>query len=614
MLKKLTAVLLSALIVVLSIPAVRSAATDVTVEGTLGDVLYGYTSDDLLSIDNYLDYFTVPDDKLYLKFDAQYQRLTNNDSTEFGYTFWDNIKTYWDSNIDTGLKQVEFPNHTGYKLFYWWYTGNNFTCQTLVVDTQGVPVIINGRLACTEQFDLYYNQYLISSDFSSYSVYPNQSTYSGVVTGSQNGNYYYFNLDTNRQCMYSEIPYLMSYYSDNNYPDGAFLSQSPYNYNDFVNVLNAYYNNTDDTGFVIDRRTSKMINGEDEEEGIINDADLLDFQGELGFESFVFKGYIDKNADLVFPSYVINYKYNNYSDLRKENVLLYIDINFDFKLTFNMAGGTVGYQSANMQNMSIEDITDNRNAYGGDINALIGQSRFINIRETSGLHLQSNDIVGYEDISQYQSSSLIANLGRYFYKIMQNSSANHVVNSKRDSYFYIDLDFYLVDNTDGIYQESKHIKRRIDYWGDTNDPNSILKSPAINDIDNSGIIDDDEAFQNFIDSYNSNNSSEDSGYIDYLPSVNNGGSTSSVGNITINQNPYPYLLVDIPEGEWMSKTPNLTTILTDFKDALSEVKDNSILNVMSETYNYLPAPVWQYFTYGVGILIAIGIWRAITRR
>ena len=614
MLKKLTAVLLSAVIVVLSIPVVRSSAATIVVPEDDSTHYYLYNHvffddwsyDDFLTQDNYTNYFNA---------------LSGNDKTEFVNTFLLDsrygqlVNDFIDPSYAADSSQIlAIPHITvdGVDIPYddlkvrIIYAGNinQFIVSSFYCPSGDEVLNIGSGTFCKSPF--YSSAYVYYMSFTDGHYHFQQTDYASNVLASIDsyGLYSFVTDNYNFSFLLYSNSKTLFLGNSNTFPD----------LDNFGEVFNAYENNNT---LAIDRRTNKFLeklNGDSGDNTIINDADLMNFKGELGFESFSFKSYIDKNADLVFPSYVVNYKYNNYTDLRKDNVLLYVDYNFDFKLTFRMAGGTVGYQTVNMQNMSVEDITDNRNAFGGDLNALISQSSNIKVRETSGLHLQSNDIVGYEDVSQFQASSLIANLGRYFYKIMNNPVSNHVVTSKRDSYFYIYIDFYLVDKTDGLYQESKHIKRRIDYWGDPSNPTDDFKTPAINDIDNSGIIDDDEAYQNFIDSYNSNNTSEDAGYINYLPSVNNGGSNSQVGDITIYQNPYPYLLVDIPEGEWMNKTPRLTTILTDFKDALSEVKNDSILNVMSETYNYLPVPVWQYFTYGVGILIAIGIWRGITRR
>ena len=47
---------------------------------------------------------------------------------------------------------------------------------------------------------------------------------------------------------------------------------------------------------------------------------------------------------------------------------------------------------------------------------------------------RKNGIRDYENIQNFNQNSMIADFGRYFYQIMNNVSANKVVNSKRDSY------------------------------------------------------------------------------------------------------------------------------------------------------------------------------------
>ena len=47
---------------------------------------------------------------------------------------------------------------------------------------------------------------------------------------------------------------------------------------------------------------------------------------------------------------------------------------------------------------------------------------------------------------------------------------------------------------------------------------------------------------------------------------------------------------------------------------LDETKEESVLPLITQTYNFIPAPVWNYILYGVGVMLAIGIWKAITRR
>lgn len=591
----------------------------VTVDGTFGDLTYDYSDEDYLTRPNYEDYFDVDQDKQYLKYCVNQNQFLNDNDSDFGSNSVNTVL----SNINN-LNSVVYPDvdgkHSG--RFVWWRSTYSTYYYASVFIGDDDLAFVDGYVCSKSPFTI--KQYIYSCGSGSingtYTHYTGQGLGDGVIDDSSNIQYdstydiYYRNyggLD-----FYEEIPVLLSYQPNNNYTDGSFLDQSPYNYGTWQNVYNAYVNNTDDTGFVIDRRTEKMINGDNSEDELLNDADLMNFQGSLGFEYFDFKGYISKNNNgYVFPNYIINYKLNNYTDLRKNNIIIYADYSFNFKLTFEMVGGMYGYQSADMGTMSFEDFIPIQNhTYGQDLNAYMDDKTFVNFRETSGLHLQSNGIQDYEDISSFNANSMISDFGRYFYQIMNNVSNNHVVNSKRDSYFYITCTFYIeYTNENGRKITSDPIIRKIDYWGDSSSPDGLL-SPYVVDQDNSGIIDDNIAYHDFIDSYYHKKIDENTdGYLNYLPTTSS-SSGGSVGDITIYQNPYPYVLVDIPENEWMNYTPNLKSLLETYKDALATTKDESILPLIAQTYNYIPDGAMQYLIYGVGIIVMIGIWRAITRR
>ena len=479
-----------------------------------------------------------------------------------------------------------------------YFTGSSLTSQSTFYISSTV-------YTCTEFTDDNVDNLYYTYQTSGYSG--TQDDYYVVYDGNTAQIYHRDNM-TN--VIFSSFPL---YYTSKNVTGQNYDSKYYYYYN-------LYYALSHDVevgvGFCQDRRVPEMTNSEDQED-ILNDVDLMQFEGDLGFEYFDFKGYITENQGLIFPNYIVNYKLNNYTDLRKDNIEIYADYSFDFKLTFQMAGNQMyGYQSANMGTMGFMDMLPvNQNTYGMDLNAYMDDNTFVNYRETAGLHLQSNGIRDYENIQNFNPNSMIADFGRYFYQIMNNVSANKVVNSKRDSYFYITCEFWIeYVNENGRRVQSNKIIRKIDYWGDSSDPSSNL-TPVVTDIDSSGIIDDDQAYHDFIDSYNYKKINDDTdGYLNYLPSTSNNSNQSSVGDITIYQNPYPYVLVDIPENQWLNGTPNLKTLLTDFKTMLAETKEGSILNFFPEVYNYFPAPVWSYLIYGIGICLMIGIWRGITRR
>lgn len=609
------------LIITVIIPDFSSFAVDVTINNTIGDVLYDYTSNDLLSTDNYNNYYDTVDNGLKYCVPIDLHYVNNTNTSYLPSNLWNLVSNAFNDN---SFKNISFHPDTpeGSLNFIIFFVGPSYSnlMELVSVVPQGDLYIVDGYLISDQPYTIYWVDYSfnINTANEQYVINTNPYIYGGdykhsrsVSNVSSNG-VYEANYNNPSYFIYSEIPFYFTYSSNNDYQDMSYLGQSPYNYDNYINVYNAI--GSDTTGFVVDRRTQKMINGDDSEDELLNDVDLMQFEGELGFEYFDFKGYISENQDLIFPNYIANYKLNNYTDLRKDNIEICASYSFDFKLTFKMVGNSMyGYQSANMGSMGFSDtLPVSQNNYGMDLNAFMDDNTLVNYRETSGLHLQSNGIQGYENIQNFSQNSMIADFGRYFYKIMNNVTANKVVNSKRDSYFYITCQFWIeyVDEKGRITQSNKII-RKIDYWGDSNN----LLAPVVNNIDDSAIIDDDNEFHNFIDSYNYKKINEDTdGYLSYLPSISNNPNNSSVGDVIIQQNPYPYVLVDIPENDWLNKTPNLKNMLTDFKTMLAETQDGSILTMLPATYSYLPTPVWNYILYGVGICLMIGIWHAITRR
>ena len=480
------------------IPDFSSFATDITVSNTFGDLAYGYTSEDLLFEQNYIDNFSVDPTKEYLKYCCTYgSYFVHNNNSDMGSNIMSNMINSWNNN--TYLQDTTFPDDLNgvhiTQLYYYDYAPH---LANIVVESDDL-IIINGTLCSSQPFR--YHAYYYNINNAGGSAYTNLTDYGIGTENTINSDGYYSITMSNRLQwnLFSEVPIYLTAMKDNNYPDGDFLVDD-YNYDSVTNIYNAVKNNTDDTGFIIDRRTEKMINGDNAEDDLLNDVDLMEFEGDLGFEYFDFKGYITENQGLIFPNYIVNYKLNNYTDLRKENIEIYADYSFDFKLTFQMAGNQMyGYQSANMGTMGFMDMLPvNQNTYGMDLNAYMDDNTFVNYRETSGLHLQSNGIRDYENIQNFNPNSMIADFGRYFYQIMNNVSANKVVNSKRDSYFYITCEFWIeyVDENGRRIQSNKII-RKIDYWGDSSYPSSIL-TPAVTDVDSSGIIDDDQAYHDFI--------------------------------------------------------------------------------------------------------------------
>ena len=642
MLKKFTAVLLSAFIVVLSIPFIKSNATDVTVEGTFGDVIYNYSYENLISENNYDNYFTVDSSDEYLKYCIGYGAYTNNDTAEFGYNWEDIVKYDLDSNNSYLKSQVGFYDHTGYKCLVFWYNPNGAysrSLQTFVIEPEDANAklfTVNGRLVCTSQFTLYYRQYYLTFDNSGYisGVVPYSSGFEGSLQGSYTGSaggYYYFQSDLRRQFLYSEIPFYNSYVQNTNYPLGNYLGESPYNYNNFENIISAVVNGTDTTGFVVDRRSEFMINGGS------GGGDNPTIDSNLGVIGGSFDCLLSADS-LNNQKFLVVYDLNDYTKQIKNTINLKLNYQFfcdgqyqnnEFTFDGNFVD-SVGYpDSYNVNYSNYVTIDINKvfnNIYGSDLIAgdfgldtifMLGNqvnfnqnfytaNEFINsIMKIGGFSLSTKKNVDYYNKRSFWDNVADTVIDYLNYGFTEKSLQFNY-NTSKETVFndcYLLVTMYLENEQNNTCSDSYIYK--YNYLDGT-----------VSDV---GGFADDSVFSGNYPTTNSGSASYPSNNTGYGGSAygGSGGSASaSTGDIYVypGMTSLPYLLVDIPEDEWINKTPNLKTIFTDFKDALSEIKDDSILNVMSETYNYIPVPMWQYLTYGVSILLAIGIWRGITRR
>lgn len=622
--KRIIAVILVAVLIVCQIPQNVFADTPVvTVDNTIGDLLVGYSGNDILTQSNYLNNYDEVSG--YLKYCARSGIYAYNGNSDFGGNFETVIKGFIDDN-DQSFMSIPFPEVNGYKFMYFNYWRDDWSPHLgcTVVVTEGNLYNVEGVLISDQPMYIYTNWTVFTNGGNNIGTTDLNDGTPNVTVDTKASSYlpdYYvydaYNTDihyTNPSMwIYSDIPFYMTAYKNSQYTDGDFLVDN-YNYDDIAQVFNAI--GTDTTGFVIDRRSEHMINessGYGSSDQIISDGfDPELFDGSLGFNWFNSSGSTNyvQSLDQYKPFIQLKYKINNYTDIHKNDVSLVWDSEINMKLTYRDSSNVTFITSCRYQASGDWDLVGHENQF----TLLAAQESNLyslkSVRSTSGSNPYGNEFRDTNNINQNISfgissyrhnSAVVTNSESDAYDLIKDFFSGNKGNRTLDSYGIIYFNVYLKDNVTG--ETSIIYKSAFDLFNNKFDDNHT-------DLVNN----DDSAYNDFIDSFNYQDDNGDLSLVDYAKPYGYGISSSQVGDITIYQNPYPYLLVDIPEGEWMSKTPRLTTILKDFKDALSEVKNDSILNVMSETYNYLPVPVWQYFTYGVGILIAIGIWRAITRR
>lgn len=362
---------------------------------------------------------------------------------------------------------------------------------------------------------------------------------------------------------------------------------------------NSYLNNV---SYAIDRRPDKFKNAIDPNGGGsgMNDIVSLDydpnlFNGVLGFNWFNPSCSLNYNqhTSSYFPYYIVKYEINNYTDIHKTECSLIIDADIALKLNVNDPNndydGSGAYSTISHYHYNNELLL-NDNLDGFTLFATTNSNSWTNtsLRTARGFNTATH-LTPFNGDLTFDINNIIS----------QWETSGSI--DKTNSYGVFRLMFYVRNNITGAVSET--------FTAEFN-----LLTNQYTDNRNDIISNDNQEFIDFKNSFDYQNNNGDYLPVDYANYVNGGGSSSSVGNITINQNPYPYVLVDIPENEWMNYTPNLKTLLTDFKTMLAETKDDSVLKMLPETYSYFPAPFMQYMLYGIGIIIMIGIWRAITRR
>lgn len=513
-------------------------------------------------------------------------------------------------------------------------------CSVFVPDDT-ICFLEQGRLM-TSKNDVYYAyniyQFYIDGDYLSFSKWGNTSS-------GTNSYYTTYDFDQNNTpdlyqlyvtlngWFYSDIPVYYSW-ADHSSGEGAFLNQSPYYYGDYngrggtSNSVGKYVLSGDDnTGFVIDRRTAAMINIDDNSNNneIVQDGfDPKLFNGELGFNSFNASASLNYNSttDLYEPFFDIKYQPNNYTEINIEDITLYYQAEVFLKLTLsknmtNFYYTSTRYKTSGQGSLDRSGTSPNANRYEFILYAMsnppLGNATWNNTstRSSAGINTQFGISTFTGNNIDYDISVGVSAFKHNNYVVVPSESEalemiNDYLNGKNGnvenkSYGYYKIQMYIKNNVTGDI--STTYSSIFDLFGN-----------KISDNSSSMINNDDQAYNDFVNDFYYLDKDGDLTPVDYADRINSYGGNSSVGDITIYQNPYSYVLVDIPENEWMSYTPNLRTLLTEFKTMLAEVHDESVLKMLPETYNYLPAPFMKYMLYGVGLIVMIGIWRAITRR
>lgn len=433
---------------------------------------------------------------------------------------------------------------------------------------------------------------------------------------------------------YSDIP-IYSTYVDVEGTEDNYLGQAPYNYQNADNIYNSI--GTDQTGFVSDRRLFRGLpeTGTDDLLGVMQDSFVLLFSGASVDDMSLFCGY----------------EFNNYTKAKQSNLFM------QFDYTFKMSGVFMGQGVTHSFNyLDLVGYTDNYNVNNSnylliDVDNVLKKMRTQNsdllndINVIQGRKQEFYNKVMYVYKNGLSAYDLITSLVGYGLTV--NTWVDNSVNKTDFSINLPILDYQLGFDASNIYRSQYGTYDQLDYMNLVVTCNLYdsrtgkISTISVTDFDlknntvssQGGFEKNGENEPNWNNNYTNGNQgqseseSQNNLVNPYNPQNLNNGSFAQGGaggqggsatggnaNVIVNTGNGQYYVVDVPADDILKKTPNLKNIINDFKDMLDTTQEESVITLITRTYAFIPAPVWNYILYGVGIMLAIGIWRAITRR
>ena len=374
--------------------------------------------------------------------------------------------------------------------------------------------------------------------------------------------------------------------------------------NDYTNMgfSNPYYvywhlmQEDDTSGFLTDRRIF-IGDGNTSEDGEVLPGEVDDslFDGKLGFKALTNKCSNNYKSDdgKYYPFIDLYYTINNYTNIRKDNVVLRYKMKLD--MNFYWSGGRSG-EATQQQiyfDMDYQDI---------NINDYLNKYSF-NTRGNSYLNLYGQKFTRGPRLADpnYLSSSEINNLRSlidYAFDIY-NKKLYYQYDDQYKTTFILSLSCYLFDTSTG--ESSDIYNTGINLYNNTFTENkdTILE-------------DDDDAYNDFRSSFDyiyDDDMDKPIKYGDYVPSITDDRDIS----IVIDQNPFPYVLVDIPEDQYIDTTPRFRDMMKDVVEAVGEDRNQSIVTLVKQEYDYLPEQATRYITYAVGVICLVGFWKLLRK-
>ena len=390
---------------------------------------------------------------------------------------------------------------------------------------------------------------------------------------------------------------------------GIILSSEPLYYtwngqndtlnNDYYNMgfTNPYYvywhlmQQDDTSGFLTDRRI--YVGNNPSEDGVIRDEiNPEDFNGNLGFKSFYPQSSL--NLDKVTgrhlaPFTFIKYEPNNYTRIKApERVIVKYECQFycyvklkngffqkwnfyatlDYPLTDAPEELYLNYDIFNQSNPRYQD------NYKNDLD--INDQQYTNSQEYTY-------VIDYWWMRQPKYDDDTTQIIPPEYKVAE-------------MHMFFNTECYLYDSITG--ETSKRTTFKLD----------VLNEKTT--FDDGAIDNDDDEYTKFITDHDFDN---DDKPVIYVPTVNPVITDDRDISIVVNDNPFPYILVDIPENQYIDTTPRFRDMMSDIVSAVGEDRNESIVTLVKQEYDYLPEQATRYITYAVGVICLVGFWKLLRK-
>lgn len=459
------------------------------------------------------------------------------------------------------------------------------------------------------------------SENNSGQLYSSEQSNQGFPIGSRA-----VRMDNLGSVLYSDVTCLFQALTNNTLVG----SNSIYKYDEMANYGAAWLNNSDDTGFIVDRRTSLFLDN-------INQTPDDPIDHSLGVLEGSFNNLIVGNS-VNYQYLFTNFVLNNYTKNMKNN----INLKLNYRVTFE---GYANGEYFNVDNnfYDTNGFYDSYNIYNSNYIQIDLDEVLKNIRgetDNSGLLSVINTLPAFNGVNfQPPTLSMFDTLNLYINNDLINES---IVHQEINTTIWQDI----VNSADSVAQK---IFGQTPTFIDKNANVQILnctlyitqflEDKSTNKTSESNIFIYDYLSGNVQEVGGFENNSEtdipfngfymdknwslnDNGIIS--TSGNNGGivggsssSNASVGDIYVNVGTQGVgqVIVDMPADEWLQHSPNFNELISIVKSGLTDVSEGSqsVTALLAASYSVFPPAIWGYLALAIAIISALSVIRYIRR-